>query len=385
MIVEIFSVIAGILIFTVSIIARKFNQKSFLTTLGPGIFIVSLITFLHAVTYKGMGIIQGYNANLPTQFWIVINFILVISMVSSIWFSNKKVNYWFSLGIYSFTGVVATISCFLRIFPDCYIDGSGLTSFKKISEYIIIFIYLIAIVLLYKKKQEFDSITYRTMLIALSMYAVAEFMFTLYSDVYGIQNFLGHYIRLVSFFLIYITIVIEGIQKPHNNIFADLNGLSVRDGLTHLYNHRYFIEVLEKYVKQVAQNGKTLYLMMIDIDNFKAINDTYGHLFGDEVLIETAKIFKNNVRNLDIVSRQGGDEFSVIFYDAKEDIVYQIIQRIRDAFATIELTDKKITITLSGGVVKYSNGKAEDLIKRADKLLYEAKKDGRNKIKIQFK
>lgn len=376
--VEFFTMLVGVLIFSVSIVSKNFNQTSFLITLGPGIFVASLITFLHAVTYKGMGIIPGYDANLPTQLWIVLNYILAVAILIAINFEHKKINYNLMLTLFSLIGLVATLLCFIRVFPDCFVDGTGLTLFKKISEYVIILIYLYSLFLLYKGRQKYSSKFFNAMVTALALFAAAEFMFTLYSDVYGIQNFLGHFFRLVAFFVIYISIALESITS----IFSKLNDLSVTDGLTNLYNHRFFLEALEKCKELSLDKNKYFYLIVFDIDKFKNINDTYGHLIGDEVLKETGQIIKSNIRNSDsdFAFRIGGDEFAIILYDAPIEIVNLIIYRIRETFAVSQLTDENIRITLCGGVARYSDGSIQNLIVNADQLLYNAKHDGRDRI-----
>jgi diguanylate cyclase (GGDEF)-like protein len=380
MTIEFFTVLVGVLIFTVSAISKKFNQNSFLNTLGPGILGVSLITYLHLVTYKGISIISGYDSNLPTQLWIVLNYFLSLSILYAIWNENKKAKYRSLLISNLLIGTIATALCFARFFPDCFIEGSGLTLFKRISEFIIIVIYLTGIFLLYKKKQSFSAMIFKTIAISLVLFSVAEFMFTLYSDVYGIQNFLGHFIRLVAFFLIFTSVAIEGIQKPYKTIFAKLNKLSITDGLTNLFNQRFFLEGLEICKDLSLRDSKCFYLMLFDIDHFKNINDTFGHLIGDEVLIETAKCLKKNIRNTDYAFRNGGDEFAIILYDVAYDAVIFIINRIRETFAVSKLTNENIFITLSGGIAKYSGGSIQELIKKTDQLLYRAKKDGRNRM-----
>ena len=381
--VEFFTMLIGFLIFSISSISRKYNS-SFLITLGPGIFVVSLLTFIHALTYKGMNIIQGFNSNLPTQLWIILNYMLAASILFAIWNEKRKVNYYLLTGIYFLIGSAAATLSFLRLFPASFIEGTGLTSFKRISEYIIVLIFLISAVFMIRARKKYSPKLFGTMIIVLELFIIAELMFTLYNDVYGFLNFMGHYIRLVAFFLIYKSIVVEGIQKPYNSIFAELHDLSAKDGLTQLFNHRILISGLEKNIELSVKNNKCLYLMVFDIDNFKYINDTFGHPIGDQVLIEIAKILKNNIRADDIAARQGGDEFSVVIFDANKELVKNIIKRIKESFAVIEITEEKLSITLSGGVVKHNDGSAQELIKNADRLLYKAKKEGGNKIYFEF-
>jgi diguanylate cyclase (GGDEF)-like protein/PAS domain S-box-containing protein len=177
-------------------------------------------------TFKGMNIIDGLDANLPTQLWIVLNYILAASIFLAILFGDKKVKFSLNLIVFSCLGLLGTILCFVGIFPDCFIEGSGLTPFKKASEYIFILVYFICILLIYRKRTKIDAVIYKSMLSFLILLIIGEFMFTLYSDVYGIQNFLGHCFRLVAFFNIYLFVVIESIQKPYNSIFNELKDLS---------------------------------------------------------------------------------------------------------------------------------------------------------------
>lgn len=222
LIVESSILIIGVLIFTVSIISKKFDQNSFITTLGPGILVASLINFLHIVTFKGMNIIPGYDANLPTQLWIVLSYILSVSIFMSILLGNRKVKLGWSIVVFFSLGALGTWMSFAGVFPACFVEGTGLTTFKKVSEYLIILVYLACLLLLYWKRSVFDKKTYKTTLLFVSLLIIGEFMFTLYSDVYGIQNFIGHYFRLIAFLIIYIFVVVESIQKPLNSIFSEL-------------------------------------------------------------------------------------------------------------------------------------------------------------------
>lgn len=379
--IELFTMLVGMLIFTVSNISKKYSQNSFLINLGPGIFIASLIIFLHMLAYKGMGVIIGYDdGNLPTQLWIVSNYILSAAILIAVRNFKKTLSFNAMTAVYGFIGFVACVFCFVGIFPVCYVEGMGLTAFKKISEYIIIFIYALAIYQLYQNRWEFSQKILYAIRNTLLLLMVSGFMFTLYPDVFGIENFMGHYARLLAFFTLYIHIVVEGIQNPYNTVFANLNKLSSIDDLTHLYNHRSFQSMLEKHREIALQESKFFYLILFDIDNFKNINDTYGHLIGDEVLVETAQIIKSNIRSYDSAFRHGGDEFAVILYNTSYETAKLITTRITDTLAAYELTSEKICITLSGGAVIYSGESLEELIKKTDRLLYRAKKDGRNRV-----
>jgi len=382
--IETFTIVLGVLIFTVSFISRRFRNISFLSIVGSGSLVIAIITFLHAITYKGMGLIPGYDANLPTQLWVVMGFIQVFAILFAIMGGDKVSNYWIPFALLMVSGLVFTALCFLRLFPTCYVDGQGLTLFKRVCEYVIIGIYIIEMFLLVSKKVRIPSDLFKTILVVLVLFALSGFMFTLYNNVYGVQNFLGHYIRVISFLLLYRVVVIDGIQKPYSTVFSDLNNLSKTDGLTKLYNHRHFMDVLEYHRNLSIKESKSFYLIIMDIDHFKYINDNYGHIVGDQVMTETANTLMKVVRNTDIAFRHGGDEFSVILYDTPQEIVEKIVDRIKTNFENTKLSEKQVQISLSGGVAKYTSGSVQDLLKRADQRLYDAKNEGRNRIYFDF-
>jgi len=151
-----------------------------------------------------------------------------------------------------------------------------------------------------------------------------------------------------------------------------------QDFLTNLLNRRGLHEHMNNYMKKSIDKGK-LAIAMFDIDNFKRANDTFGHVYGDQVLREISELLEENTRDTDIVSRFGGDEFIVIFTKTSVDTAYDVCERIRH---TVEnrYQEEEVGITLSGGLKEYENENRQELVTKVDKLLYRAKKDGKNKI-----
>ncbi len=159
--------------------------------------------------------------------------------------------------------------------------------------------------------------------------------------------------------------------------------LAITDGLTKLYIHRYFITRLEQEVRRAKRYGTIFSLLMLDIDYFKKVNDTYGHIVGDKILKKVAKILLSSVRDTDIVCRYGGEEFAIILLEADRFWAEKIADRIRNNVETAEFTalDKKIQITISVGAKEfYEKDTTEDLINKADQMLYLAKMMGRNRV-----
>jgi len=155
-----------------------------------------------------------------------------------------------------------------------------------------------------------------------------------------------------------------------------------RDALTGLYNRRYLESTMERELGRCRRDGKPLGLMLMDIDHFKKINDTFGHQAGDQVLRSIAELLE--VRSADIACRYGGEEFLVLFPDMPRDVTLERAEQLRQQFAqsTIHFGEFRIKATLSIGVANYPwNGKsADDLINAADKAMYVAKSQGRNRV-----
>ena len=161
--------------------------------------------------------------------------------------------------------------------------------------------------------------------------------------------------------------------------------LATTDGLTELYNHRFFQEEMKNKVEFCNKQNKNFSLLYMDIDFFKKFNDTYGHQAGDAVLKHVARTLKSCVRNEDFVCRYGGEEMAIILNNANREVAVSIAQKICKTIAdkSYELTpDLEVKITISIGVSSYpENGKTPaELIEYADKCLYNAKENGRNQV-----
>jgi two-component system, cell cycle response regulator len=163
---------------------------------------------------------------------------------------------------------------------------------------------------------------------------------------------------------------------------------AINDGLTGLYNHTYFSRFLAHEILRSDRQGDPIGLLMIDLDDFKRVNDTLGHLEGDRVLQETARILRDSVREIDLAARYGGEEFVVVFPYADPQGVRQAAQRILMAIATHYFFRSAVggstQITASMGLAFYPQNAASisELIKAADTMLYEAKQAGKNRLRV---
>jgi two-component system cell cycle response regulator len=160
--------------------------------------------------------------------------------------------------------------------------------------------------------------------------------------------------------------------------------MTITDGLTSVHNKRYLQEVLEREIPRAQRHGRDLSLMMLDIDHFKQVNDTYGHLAGDAVLRDLAAIVKGRLRPDDVLGRYGGEEFAVVLPETPMAGAVRIAEELRSLVEAHQfmVEDERIRVTLSIGVADLELATtAEQLFKSADERLYAAKRDGRNQVR----
>ena len=164
----------------------------------------------------------------------------------------------------------------------------------------------------------------------------------------------------------------------------ELERLATTDSLTGLYNRRKLLEILEYEITRAKRYGNKLSIILFDIDNFKKINDTYGHDVGDYVLQQLAKIVKNNLRNIDTVGRWGGEEFLIILPQTGSEGARIVAEKIKKIIEKHNF-DKVGKITISLGVSSFNpetDKNIDDLLKKADIALYQAKNSGKNQVKV---
>ncbi len=168
-------------------------------------------------------------------------------------------------------------------------------------------------------------------------------------------------------------------------LFQETKRLSVTDGLTGLYNSRYFYKYLDREISRTKRYGVSFSLMLFDIDDFKKLNDTYGHQAGDDVLQELAGILKSVSRETDIVVRYGGEEFVIILPSTSEEeaktLASRILQSVQETKIRVNASEE-VNITLSGGIASFPKNAstAKNLLNAADSAMYAAKAAGKNTL-----
>lgn len=379
-IVEGFAIVVAALIYVLATNTYRHTKNDSFRFLGIAYLQVAILDFVHTLTYKGMGVFPGFGSDVPAQLWIAGRMLEAVSLALVPVLFRKKINQrlvWLGYGAAT-TAALVSIMVF-PVFPVCFIEGIGLTPFKVISEYMIVVILLGGACLLHRHKEYYSLDLFNSVGLAMIVTALSELAFTLYTDVYGVTNMVGHMLKIVSYYYVYAGVLLEGIDKPYRLVAVELRDEAMQDPLTGLYNRRGLDELLRKQLGRVSRGRESLGMLMIDLDNFKHINDHYGHLVGDSVLIQFADLLGKNVRKRDLAGRYGGDEFIVLLPNVDSEMVVAIKQRIEIAVQAWIGNDERLKrLGISIGTALLKSGQDVDestLIKMADKSMYEAKRE----------
>jgi PAS domain S-box-containing protein len=222
-IAESFSIIIAFSLFMIAWNTRYMARNNYFLFLGIAFLFAGIIDFVHTLSYKGMGIFHGFDANLPTQLWIIARYLQSISLLVSLRFINRKPNIRAIFGCYLSATILLLAAVFSStVFPDCFIEGKGLTPFKIVSEYVICLILISSLVLLLRRRDKFDPIIMQLITWSILFTIASELAFTLYVSVYGLSNLIGHFFKIFAFYLIYRAILVTGLEHPYRLLFYDL-------------------------------------------------------------------------------------------------------------------------------------------------------------------
>jgi two-component system, cell cycle sensor histidine kinase and response regulator CckA len=220
--VEISTIAIGFTLFILAWNTRRFLTNDCLKLIGIGYGFIAVIDLLHTLAYKGINVFPGYGANLPTQLWIAARFLQAATLCMAPVFIRRRISGHFLIGAYFAVVAMAAALVFSGNFPDCYVEGKGLTPFKVISEYAISAMLVIALIFFHKVRTNFNRTVYALIIASIACTAVSEISFTAYLSVYGFANLLGHLLKLAAFWLIYRALLVTGLKEPFDLIFRDL-------------------------------------------------------------------------------------------------------------------------------------------------------------------
>jgi len=204
--------------------SQKYIQSSYLVFIAIAYLFIAGLDLLHTLSYKGMKIFEDYDYY-ANQLWIAARYLESITLFIAFYCVGRKQKFhtlW-TFFIYAIIFTIIVLSVFYwKIFPVCFIEGQGLTPFKKISEYIICLIIAVDMILLMKNRVQFESSVFLLLFWSMISTIIAELAFTFYISNYGFSNLVGHYFKIFSFYFIYRAIIQTGIQNPYELIFREL-------------------------------------------------------------------------------------------------------------------------------------------------------------------
>ncbi len=382
--IELFTIFAGLSISLVALVTMNIGKNKIFILIGILYLYVSIIDYVHTLAYKGMNIFPTLTANEPTQLWILGRLLQALGTFFIFYLGVDKLkNRLFFLGV-----TIATLVGFIAIvygfFPDCFVEGKGLTKFKIAMEYVIVLFSVLTILKINKHEKEdrehIKACFCKDIKFSLYFLIFGELSFTLYTDVYGFFNFLGHVFKFFSYYVLLRGITVRSLIDPVNTILADLSSkneelqrIAYYDKLTKLYSRSFFEEIKDKHLNMLDRTRQKSVLILLDINNFKDINDTYGHDVGDKVLKFVGETISKNVRASDIAARFGGDEFIIILPHSQAFDAAIAAERIRNHI--ISERPFQFLVDISYGIGEFSSSEEYELaFKNADTFLYEMKK-----------
>jgi len=208
-------------------------------------------------------------------------------------------------------------------------------------------------------------------------YNESEFEFALLESIKYYENN-----KLAKTYQKLIESTITSRMKEINELNSKLTYLANTDSLTNIRNRRSFFDTVDIVFHSAKRNTNPFGLLMIDIDNFKKINDNFGHQTGDEVLKRVSKVLTDTIRGSDIIARFGGEEFILVLQESTESSLLSVANKLIELINTDTFFVQKISISIGCTLFCNDDKNIDDIIKRADNALYQAKNNGKNQVRI---
>jgi signal transduction histidine kinase len=261
---ELFSIVIACGIFMTAWNARRYLNNGYLLFIGIAYLFIGGLDLIHTLAYKGMPIFPGYGANLPTQLWIGARYLEGLSLLFAPLLIRRQINAGFVFLGYSAVSLLLLLSIFAwDVFPACFIDGIGLTPFKKISEYVISLILLASMGLLLKHRGEFERRVLVWLVWSILLTIGSELAFTFYVQVYGLSNLIGHYLKIVSFYLIYKALIETGLARPYELLFREVK--SSEERYRSLFTH--MIDGFARHEIVLDNAGKPIDYVFLEVNH----------------------------------------------------------------------------------------------------------------------
>jgi len=261
---EFFSIIIAWGIFIIVWNTKETVKNDPLVFIGIAYLFIGGLDLFHTLSYKGMGVLgPEQGANPATQLWIIARYMESITLCMFSFLLGKRIKVAIPIGVYSIVSAITLFLVFIwDLFPACYVEGVGLTIFKKNSEYIICILLMAAFFFLYKKKNLLDQTVYKLLAVSIVLTIMAELAFTFYVSVYGFSNLIGHFLKIISFYLIYKAFIHTGLKEPYRLMFKEISDK-------------------EKRYRQIFETNQAVKLIINPADgSIVEANDAACHFYG---------------------------------------------------------------------------------------------------------
>ncbi len=217
-----FSIVVACGVFMLAWNSRHRLENDYLLFLGIAYFYVAALDFVHSITYSGMGILPINSPNTATQFWMASRSLESLSLLVAPVFLTHKLNLGAVFATFAAIAGGILTAVIVGRFPDCFIEGVGLTQFKIAGEFVIVAILVAGVVTLKERRSLLDASVRRLVTASILSTIGSEMAFTLYADPYGLLNLIGHFFKIISFYLIYEAVIVTGLRRPYDLFYRQL-------------------------------------------------------------------------------------------------------------------------------------------------------------------
>ncbi|MFT3856022.1 MAG: EAL domain-containing protein [Aquabacterium sp.] len=402
-VLEFTAVVAALLVFSVAWHAGTSAQPGNILLVGCGFLAVGLIDFGHTVSFKGMpDFVTPSGSEKAIQFWLVARYAAAITLVAAAVFQLRPLTRAWQRHallalVLALSGAAYVINLGMpAVWPRTFVDGQGLTLFKVTAEYGVIALLCVAVWGFLRHPPHDEGYSTSDLCSAAFITILSELCLTRYRDVHDLFNLMGHVYKVVAYFYIYRAVFVTSVSNPYRRLRAEVlerreaerraTFLTFHDQLTGLPNRELARDRLMQAIADARRHQTHVALVLLDLDNFKTINDSLGHAWGDRLLCHVAKLLQSQVRQSDTVCRHGGDEFLLIIKEQPDvDTVARIVGKLMDELRKpLELDGHELVTSASAGIAMApEDGEDFDsLLQRVDSAMYRAKAEGRNTFRF---